>query len=136
MPLAKKKGIEIKLKIQDCVIEADEEALAKMMLIFLDNGVKYTPKGGRVIVSNEIEGKDVLIDISDTGMGIDERDIPHIFDRFYQADKSRTKIKTDGFGLGLALAREIIKLHKGSVSVSSNVDKGTAFNIKLPLRHS
>lgn len=136
LPLAKKEGVDINLKIQDCVIEADKTSLGEMMLIFLDNAVKYTPKGGKVIISTQKDKKLALIKIKDTGIGISKQDIPHIFDRFYRVDQSRSKNEVPGFGLGLSLAKKIIEIHKGSVDVVSKVGKGTTFIVKLPLKHS
>ncbi len=129
-PLAKKKGVEVELKVKDLTIEADKDSLEEMLLIFLDNGVKFTPEGGKVFVTTKSDEKYAILEIRDTGVGIAKEDLPHIFDRFYRADKSRT---TPGFGLGLSLAKRIIEMHQGSVEVSSILDKGTTFTIRLPL---
>lgn len=134
--LAKEKGVEVKLKIQDCVIEADKESLEEMVLIFLDNGIKFTSEGGRVTVTTRADKKSAFIEVKDTGVGIAKEDLPYIFDRFYRVDKSRSKADAAGFGLGLSLAKRIIEMHGGSIDVSSVVDKGTTFTIKLPLKHS
>lgn len=135
-PLAKKKDINIKLKTASHILEADRRSLKEMVTIFLDNTVKYTPQGGKVTVTTKSDSKNVLIKIKDTGIGIAKGDLPHIFDRFYRVDQSRSKAKVAGFGLGLSLAKRIIEVHKGKVEVSSVVGKGTTFSIKLPLRHS
>lgn len=132
-PLAKKKGVAVEFEAADLTIEADKESLEEMMVIFLDNGVKFTPQGGKVTVVAKPEKKYALIGVGDTGVGIAKEDLPHIFDRFYRADKSHSKTEVDGFGLGLALAKKIIEMHRGSVAVSSVLDKGTTFTIKLPL---
>ena len=136
LPLAKKEGVDIKLKIQDCIIETDKMSLGEMVLIFLDNALKYTPKGGKVSISTRVDKKYALIKIKDTGVGISRQDIPHIFDRFYRVDQSRSKNNVQGFGLGLSLAKKIIEIHKGSVEVMSRVGKGTTFIVELPLKHS
>jgi len=136
LPLAKKEGVDIKLKIQDCIIETNKMSLEEMMLIFLDNAVKYTPRGGKVTISTQVGKKYTLIKIKDTGIGISQKDTQHIFDRFYRADQSRSKNNVQGFGLGLSLAKKIIEIHKGSVEVASRVGEGTAFIVKLPLKHS
>jgi len=136
LPLAKEKGVEIKLKIQDCVIKADKTKIEEMVLVFLDNALKYTPRGGKVAIATRVDKKYAFIKIKDTGIGIAQKDIVRIFDRFYQADQSRSQNNSQGFGLGLSLAKKIIEAHKGSVTVTSRVGKGTVFIVKLPLKHS
>ena len=136
LPLAKRKAVDIKLKVQDCVIEGDKTSLGEMVLIFLDNAVKYIPKGGKVTISTRVDKKYSFIKVKDTGVGISRQDIPHIFDRFYRVGQSRSKNNVQGFGLGLSLAKKIIEIHKGSIGVVSRVGKGTAFIVKLPLKHS
>lgn len=136
LPLAKKKNIDIKIKVKKQTILANKESLEQMILIFLDNAVKYTLKKGKVAVSIRVDKKRLTIEVKDTGIGIAKKDIPHIFDRFYRVEESRSKSKVAGFGLGLSLAKKIIEIHKGSVKVSSIVGKGTTFTIKLPLKHS
>lgn len=135
-PLAKKKNIKINLRISGQVLEANSQSLEEMMLIFLDNAVKYTPKGGKVVVTTKLDRKNLIIKIKDTGIGISKENISHIFNRFYRVDQSRSKENVPGFGLGLSLAKRIIDLHKGSVEVESKVGKGTTFIVKLPLKHS
>lgn len=132
LPLAKEKQIDVKTQVTKQKISADRASLEEMMVIFLDNAVKYTSKGGQIIVSTKSEKKHLIIKISDTGIGIAKKDLPHIFYRFYRADHSRCKTPVSGFGLGLALAKKIIELHKGTVTVSSTLGKGTTFTIKLP----
>jgi len=133
LPLALEKKIKIKIESSGGKIFGDEESLEKMILIFLDNAVKYTPKGGKVWLKTWQEKGKLVLEIKDTGIGISEADLPHIFERFYRADKARAK---GGFGLGLALAKRIIEIHKGTVEVTSVLGKGTTFTINLPLRHS
>lgn len=136
LPLAKEKDVAVELEVKNLTLEADKECLEEMMLIFLDNGVKFTPPGGRVTVSTRPKKKYALIDVGDTGVGIAKEDLPHIFDRFFRVDKSRSKNGADGFGLGLSLAKRIVEMHQGSVEVESVLDKGTTFIIRLPLKHS
>jgi len=112
LPLAKKEGVDIKLKIHDCMIEVNKTSLEEMALIFLDNAVKYTPKGGKATISTRVDKNNAFIKIKDTGVGISRQDVPHIFDRFYRADQSRSKNNVQGFGLGLSLAKNIIEIHK------------------------
>ena len=80
-----------------------------------------------------VEGRNAVIRISDSGPGISSRDIPHIFDRFYRVDQSRSKAKVSGFGLGLSIVKRIVELHHGSVNVSSEIGHGSIFIVKLPI---
>lgn len=97
----------------------------------IQNAIKYTPEGGTVTISTEDNDHFVQISISDSGIGIPEKDIPHIFERFYRVDKERSR-KLGGTGLGLSIAKWIIDSHSGTISVDSTVDKGTTFTISLP----
>ncbi len=136
LPLAKKKKIKIEVNVRKQTIWANEESFEEMMLIFLDNAIKYTPKNGKITIETKVNKKSLLIKIKDTGLGIAKEDLPHIFDRFYRVDQSRSKSKAFGFGLGLSLARKIIEIHQGTVAVSSVLKKGTTFTIKFPLKRS
>lgn len=133
LPLAEKKQVKIILNPADVEIQANQPGLEEMLLIFLDNAVKYTPKGGRVTISAHPDNRHLIMTIEDTGIGISADDIPRIFDRFYRADRSRSKDDVPGFGLGLSLAKKIIDIHKGSVSVASTVGKRTVFTVRIPL---
>ncbi|MFN3395188.1 MAG: sensor histidine kinase [Thermodesulfovibrionales bacterium] len=97
----------------------------------IQNAIKYTPEGGTVTISTEDNDHSVQIRISDSGIGIPEKDIPHIFERFYRVDKERSR-KLGGTGLGLSIAKWIIDSHSGTISVYSTVGKGTTFTISLP----
>lgn len=136
LPLAKEKNISIVLKVQNQNIKANKESLSQMILIFMDNAVKYTLPKGKATVAAKTEKNHLFIEVKDTGIGISQENLPHIFDRFYRVDQSRSKDKVAGFGLGLSLAKRIMEIHKGSVKVASEVSKGTTFTVKLPLRHS
>jgi two-component system sensor histidine kinase ResE len=74
----------------------------------------------------------VVVDIKDQGVGISQEDLPHLFDRFYRADKSRTKVDAPGYGLGLAIAKKIVEAHQGEIKVKSEPGKGTVFTVELP----
>ena len=104
-----------------------------MIVIFLDNAVKYSDKKGKIKVGIKSKKKCAEIIISDNGRGIPEKDLPHIFDRFYRVDRARCKNDVCGYGLGLSVAKKIIDLHQGSISVESEINKGTTFTIKLPV---
>ncbi len=133
--LAKEKNITIEADIDNYSLEADKESLIKLFQIFLDNAIKYTNKGGTVSVKTEESKRFLLVKVRDNGIGIRKQDLPHIFDRFYRIDEARTKTEAHGFGLGLSLAKDIIDQHKGSINVSSEVDVGTTFTIRLPIKH-
>lgn len=134
-PLAKDKGIEIKTDLISVEIEAEKEQIQEMLTVFLDNGIKYTPENGKVFINLTKQKNEAIINISDTGIGISEKHLPKVFDRFYRVNSARANDKVDGFGLGLSLAKKIIKAHKGTVKVKSKVGEGTTFTITLPLKN-
>ena len=113
-------------------MNGDGPALQRLLLALLDNAVKYTPPGGRVRVSMQIEKSKVAVLIKDTGIGISMEDLPHIFDRFYRASKDRSR-RNSGAGLGLSIAQCIAGRHGGTISVESTVGKGSEFLLKLPI---
>ena len=131
-PLAKKKKIGIKIISKDSEIRGNKEGLEKLITILLDNAVKYTPEKGGIEVNSRKTGKYVTISVSDTGCGITKKDMPMIFERFYRSDISRSKIDASGFGLGLSIAKSIVDIHKGSITVESQLGKGSTFIVKLP----
>lgn len=113
------------------------EKLKQAIRIFMDNSIKYTPDGGKISIRLEKINTTAVLTISDNGIGISKEDLPHIFDRFYRADKSRTKMKENqhgGTGLGLSIAKIIIEQHGGKIKVSSALNEGTEFKITLPLQ--
>lgn len=130
---AKQKSIKIETVIKDCFLLADKERLIQLFGIFLDNAIKYSPENSAITISSKLVDHSVLVNIKDEGMGIDKRDIPHIFDRFYRADSSRTKQNVSGYGLGLSIAKKIIDSYHGSVIVNSDPGKGTVFTVQLPV---
>ena len=112
-------------------IMADKVQLKRLFLNILDNAIKYTPSGGKISIDLRQQKESVDIDISDTGIGIPENELPHIFDRFYRVDKSRSSI---GFGLGLSIAQSIAMAHGGKIYARSNAPQGTVFTISLPVK--
>ena len=114
------------------VARGDGEALRRLFFILIDNAIKYTPDGGRVQVRLAALGGRVTIEVADSGIGISESDLPHIFDRFWRADKVRSR-GVGGAGLGLSIARWIVEQHKGSVDVRSKSGQGSAFTVRIPL---
>jgi len=131
--IADKKKIDLELEVNDIYINADRISIEELILILMDNALKYTPREGRVTLSVINEGRNAVIEVSDSGEGINRQDIPHIFDRFYRVDRSRSKSRISGFGLGLPVARRIVELHHGSMNVSSIPGSGSTFTIRIPL---
>jgi signal transduction histidine kinase len=136
--LAKEKHITISVLGEDVEIAADKESIVELFVILFDNAIKYSEKEMNITVSAEKSDGMGIIKVQDHGVGIDEKDLPHIFDRFYRAEKSRTKTKASGYGLGLSIAKKIVDEHHGTISVESTFGQGTTFTIKLPKkqRHS
>jgi signal transduction histidine kinase len=110
---------------------ADRDKLEKIILNLQFNALKFTPSGGRVEVRAEKQGQEMVLSVSDTGMGISEKNLPSVFNRFWQADDS-SKRKYQGVGIGLALVKELVEVQGGKVTVSSAEGKGTTFTIRLP----
>jgi signal transduction histidine kinase len=132
--LASVKGISVSNNLGPTavVVDGDETALRRLMLILVDNAIKYTPAGGSVSIHLASEENAAQIRITDTGIGIAPADLPYVFDRFWRADKVRSRA-TGGTGLGLAIARWIVIRHGGEIVVSSEVGRGSAFTVTLPL---
>lgn len=133
--LAAEKDLKFETNIPNLSQEVcgDRDLLQQAIHNLLDNAIKYTPAGGIVTLSLIVKPRRLVIQLKDTGIGIPSSDLPHIFDRFYRVDKARTR-QTGGFGLGLAIAEQIIQAHKGKITVNSEVDQGTMFQVCLPLR--
>ncbi|MBT3315084.1 MAG: HAMP domain-containing protein [Anaerolineae bacterium] len=126
--------IKIKLtEIDQIQILGDRDRLKQVLLNLISNAVQYTPEGGEIFLSLSKKKKKACLLIQDTGPGIPAEDLPHIFERFYRTEKSRTRSKNAGFGLGLSIAYWIIEKHKGKINVKSTEGQGTSFEILLPL---
>jgi two-component system, OmpR family, sensor histidine kinase CiaH len=133
MPLAEAKNILIRSDIPPRGhILGDQTSLTEALVILLDNAVKYSPEKTEVELTVSLGQKQVTISVGDHGMGIKATELPHIFERFYRADSARSKQQTDGYGLGLAIARNIVDVHDGSLVVESTRGKGSLFTIRLP----
>jgi two-component system phosphate regulon sensor histidine kinase PhoR len=113
------------------VVTADADRLAEVLTNLVDNALKYTPEGGRVDVEVAAVNGEVEVLVNDSGRGIGPEDLPHVFERFYRADRSRTR-DSGGTGLGLAIAKHIVEAHGGRISVSSQPNEGTTFKVTLP----
>ncbi|TVR16386.1 MAG: sensor histidine kinase [Balneolaceae bacterium] len=132
-PIAEKKGVLLEAefpKNPNTLIEADISLMNRALTNLIDNAIQHTPEGGKVTISSVKSGQDFVLEMSDTGIGIPEKDLPHVFDRFYRADKSRSE--KQGAGLGLAIAQKIFRLHGAEVMVSSVENEGTTFTVAIP----
>lgn len=130
--LARQKNIDFNVYAdKTLILQGDRDNLKRLFLNLLDNAIKYTPQSGRVEIHINEEQEFVKISISDSGIGISEEDIPHIFDRFYHVDKSRA---TSGFGLGLSIAKSIAEAHRGRIEAHSKSGLGSTFIVFLPLQ--
>ncbi len=131
--LSSQKNLTVDLKKQDTVkIQGNEELMMRLLWNIIDNAVKYTPSGGNVSIVLEGDEKNASISVIDTGIGIDPKEIPKIFDRFYRIDKSRSR-EIGGSGLGLAIAKWIVDLHHGNIHVESTIKKGSRFKVTFPI---
>ena len=113
-------------------VEADQTRLTQLLVNLIDNGLKYTPAGGAVTVSVGHTPAAAVLRVTDTGVGIAPEHLPHVFERFYRADKARSRGE-GGAGLGLAICRWIAQAHGGDITVASEPDRGTTFTVRLPL---
>jgi signal transduction histidine kinase len=114
----------------DVVVTADRTRLEQVAANLIDNAVKYTPPGGRVDVEVRRDADAAVLRVRDTGPGIPADELPHIFDRLFRGDTSRTE---RGLGLGLSLVKAVVEAHEGSVDVVSEPGRGSAFTVTLPL---
>ncbi len=131
-PAAAKK-IKFNSSVNGAQIAGSPQQLINLLAILLDNSIKYSPPNSDVMIKAKTKNKQAQISVTDRGQGIAVADLPHIFERFYRADSSRSKNTTQGYGLGLAIAKKIIDLHGGSIDVKSTPGKGSTFTVCLPL---
>ena len=130
--LAEEKNMEIVIAfLEPAEVKGDEVRLRQMVWNVLQNGIKYTQRGGELKISLQNEDEFVLLSVQDTGIGIPEADVPLIFNRFYRVDKARTRDE-GGSGLGLSICKQIAEAHKGKIEVESKLGVGTRFKIRLP----
>lgn len=112
-------------------VNGDRERIEQVITNIVSNAVKYTPDGGKIDMTVGTSGKNVFVRVADNGIGIPEKDLPRLFDRFYRVDKARSR-ESGGTGLGLSIAQEILNQHKGSIEISSEYGKGTSVLITMP----
>ncbi len=125
-------GVAVRLdSLEPAVVHGDEDRLRELLLILVDNALRYTPEGGSVTLWLKHQQPWVAVGVEDTGIGIDPEDLPYIFDRFWRADRARSR-DSGGTGLGLAIAKWIVERHGGEILVDSKPEKGTRFTVRLP----
>ena len=132
---ATEKRIDLQLKLPPKlpVIRGDRDKITLALHNLVGNALKYTPDGGRVTIGVEVDGKQVAVSVTDTGIGISPDDAERIFERFYRAKDPRVA-KITGTGLGLTLAREVVRMHGGDITVESQIDQGSTFTMTLPFK--
>lgn len=131
-PLADERKVRVTTKLDPAAVVGDAPALARVVANLVANGVQYNHPGGEVRVHLAVDGDESLLTVEDTGPGIPAEDQPHLFERFYRADKARSRA-TGGTGLGLAIARAVVESHGGAVGVKSEPGRGSTFWVRLPL---
>lgn len=132
-PQAARKGVNVQVHpMRPVRVEADRHRLSQVLVNLIDNALRHTGAGGRVVVELDAQGNEAIVRVRDTGEGIPYRDLPHIFERFYVADRSRAR-ESSGAGLGLAIVKGIVDAHDGSISAESALGTGTAITIRLPI---
>jgi signal transduction histidine kinase len=129
---AKQIGFQEQISSDSMWIRGDATSLRQLFLILIDNAVKYTPSNGQVEVSLHRNNGYAIAQVRDTGIGIAEADLPNVFERFYRADKARTR-ELGGVGLGLSIGRWITEVHSGTIEVQSAPGRGSVFQIRLPI---
>jgi two-component system OmpR family sensor kinase len=129
-------GLDVTLSVlEPGTVDGDVRRLRQLFLNLITNAIKYTPRGGRVELSlSQRVGREIAFTVRDTGIGISAADLPHVFDRFWRADRARSRAsERGGFGLGLAISQWIAQAHGGRISVQSRLGRGSAFTVTLPL---
>jgi len=132
-PQWSEKSIQFDISLAELEITADEDLLSQVWINLFHNAIKFTPETGTIQVTLSSRDNHAKVRISDTGIGIPEDDRERIFERFYKADKSRTR-SSGGSGLGLSIVKKIVDLHTGTIEVESEPHQGTTFIISLPMR--
>jgi signal transduction histidine kinase len=133
--LLESRDLQFAIAIEDCDfrVMADRRAVQRLLAILLDNAVKYTPPPGVVELQLNARNEMAVITVRDSGIGIAEQDQSRIFERFYRADKARSRA-LGGAGIGLAIASWIVQQHRGSIAVQSSIGNGSTFSVELPLQ--
>lgn len=134
IPLASNKKIQIIGDIEEnVIIQGDSNKLRQLLVILLDNAIKYSPPNTIILVKGTVNKHDVKIEVIDQGIGMKQEDVKRIFDRFYRSDKARSR-EQGGTGLGLSIAKWIVDMHRGKINIESNLGEGTKVIVQLPFR--
>lgn len=129
---AEARGITLESQLQPITLNADPERLKQVLYNLLENALRHTPAGGSVRLSSRQEGPWGVLEVADTGSGIPQADLAHVFDRFYRADQARSR-ETGGSGLGLAIAKALVQAHQGQISAQNRPQGGARIVVRLPL---
>lgn len=130
------KKIMVQCSIEVSVIWADPIVIRQLLVILVDNAFKYSYADETISVKVKSENGNVILEVADKGIGIDETDLPHIFEHFYRSSHTALSKEASGYGLGLPLAHDIVTMYKGHISVESNLRRGTTVTVRLPLKFS
>jgi len=131
----REKGISASRDLHETVVDGDPKRLRQIVVNLLSNALRYTDAGGRVTITVRQQGDDALLEVADTGIGIPAADLSKVFTRFWRGEKSRSRA-TGGAGIGLAIAHELVRAHRGRITVESEVGKGSTFRVLIPARPS
>ncbi len=133
VPQASSRNVNLELRTQrPAIVEADEQRLSQVFVNLIDNALRFTPEGGSVTVTLDVEAGHAVICVADTGMGIPYKDLPYVFERFYVVDRSRAR-GVSGAGLGLSIVKHIVEAHRGTVRAESTLGAGTKFTVRIPM---
>jgi heavy metal sensor kinase len=124
-------AVDLQIQAATLPVRGNEPDLRRLLLILVDNALKFTPPGGRVTITADSDEEGVILSVADTGIGIAPEDLPHVFERFWRADRVRSR-QAGGTGLGLAIARQIADQHGASLDVASEAGRGSTFTVRLP----
>jgi len=133
--LAKDRNLLVRIhQIEPVRLNGNADRLKQLLLNLVSNAIKFTPDGGQIGLALRHSGNEAILQVTDTGVGIEPEDLTHVFDRFYQADTSRTRVSNSGgAGLGLSIAKWIVEAHGGTIEVKSTPNVQTVFTVKLPI---
>ena len=131
---AGRKHATINNQVKKLALSGDYDSLVQLVVILLDNAIKYSPENSTITLDSSKLDSTVRLTVQDQGQGISPEALPHVFERFYRADKARTSSTTNGYGLGLSIAKLIADVHHGTITISSRVGKGTTVTVLLPVQ--